>query len=103
MIDVVTTRKGEAVQNPKVITQVLNHPLAAWLWLPIRVWLGWQWLEAGWHKFTSPAWMQTGAGLKGFLAGATKLGANGQPVLHYAWYADFLKLLISSGAYVWFA
>ncbi len=103
MTSVVTTRKGHVVQNPSIITKLLNHPLAGLVWLPIRVWLGWQWLEAGWHKFTSPAWMQTGAGLKGFLAGATAVGANGQPVLHYAWYVSFLKLLISSGAYVWFA
>jgi thiosulfate dehydrogenase [quinone] large subunit len=103
MINVVTTRKGEAVQNPPIVSQLLNHPLAAWLWLPIRVWLGWQWLQAGLHKFESPAWMQTGAGLKGFLMGASAVGANGQPVIHYAWYANFLKMLVSSGAYVWFA
>jgi thiosulfate dehydrogenase [quinone] large subunit len=81
----------------------LNHPLAAWLWLPIRVWLGWQWLKAGWEKLINPAWLQTGAGLKGFLMGAAAASANGKPVIHYAWYSDFLKLLVSSGSYVWMA
>ena len=101
MINVVTTRKGAVVQEPSVITALLNHPLAAWLWLPIRVWLGWQWLNAGWEKIGNPAWMQSGAALKGFLTGAVSaMGAHG-PVIHYTWYSDFLKLLISSGSYVW--
>ncbi len=101
MINVVTTRKGAEVQNPSIVTTLLNHPLAAWLWLPIRVWLGWQWLNAGYEKVINPAWMQTGAALKGFLAGAVSaMGAHG-PVIHYTWYTNFLKLLINSGSYVW--
>jgi thiosulfate dehydrogenase [quinone] large subunit len=100
MVNAVTTRKGAVVQEPSIITKLLNHPLAAWLWLPIRAWLGWQWIEAGYHKATSAAWMQTGAGLKGFLMGSVAAQSNGSPVIHYAWYANFLKLLISSGAYV---
>ncbi len=103
MINVVTTRKGAVVQEPSLITTLLNHPLAAWLWLPIRVWLGWQWLTAGWEKITNPAWMQSGAALKGFLAGAVSaMGAHG-PVIHYTWYSNFLKVLIASNSYVWMA
>ena len=71
MVNAVTTRKGAVVQEPSIITKLLNHPLAAWLWLPIRVWLGWQWVKAGWEKLTNPAWLQTGVGLKGFLMGVT--------------------------------
>ncbi len=102
MINVVTTRKGAAVQEPSVVTTLLNHPLTAWLWLPIRVWLGWQWLNAGWEKVENPAWMQSGAALKGFLAGAVAaVSKSGAPVIHYTWYSGFLKLLLSSGSYVW--
>ena len=102
MVNVVTTRKGAVVQEPSIITLLLNRPLAAWLWLPIRVWLGWQWLNAGLEKLENPSWMQTGAALKGFLTGAVSaVGKSGSPVIHYTWYADFLKVLISSGSYVW--
>lgn len=104
MVNVVTTRKGAVVQEPSVVSTLLNHPLAAWLWLPIRVWLGWQWLVAGWDKITSPAWMQTGVALKGFLAGAASaVSSSGKPVIHYTWYIDFLKMLVSSGSFVWMA
>ncbi len=40
MINAVTTPKGAVVQEPKAVSTLLNHPLAAWLWLPIRLWLG---------------------------------------------------------------
>jgi thiosulfate dehydrogenase (quinone) large subunit len=104
MVNVVTTRKGAVVQEPSIVTMLLNHPLAAWLWLPIRVWLGWQWLVAGWEKVINPAWLQSGVALKGFLAGAAvAVSASGKPVIHYTWYADFLKMLVSSGSYVWMA
>ncbi len=103
MINVVTTRKGAVVQEPSIITALMNYPLAAWLWLPIRVWLGWQWLHAGYEKVINPAWLQTGVALKGFLTGATTVAANGKMPVNYAWYANFLKMLISSGSYVWMA
>ncbi len=103
MVNVVTTRKGAVIQEPSIIAMLLNHPLAAWLWLPVRLWLGWQWVNAGWEKLTNPAWLQTGAALKGFLSGAVAATANGKPVIHYTWYADFLRMLISSGSYVWMA
>src|SRR5512142_1614122 len=104
MINVVTTRKGAVVQEPSAITTLLNHPLAAWLWLPIRVWLGWQWLNAGYEKMINPAWTQTGAALKGFLAGAVAaVGKSGAPVIHYTWYSGFLKVLLASGSYTWMA
>ena len=103
MVNTVTTHKGAVVQEPSIITMLFNHPLAAWLWMPIRVWLGWQWLQAGWEKVTNPAWLQTGAGLKGFLMGATAVSASGKSAIEYAWYGNFLKLLISSGSYIWMA
>ncbi len=103
MVNAVTTRKGEVVQNPSIISKLLNHPLAGLIWLPIRVWLGWQWLQASLHKFESPAWMQTGAALKGFWAGAVAIPATGSAPIHYAWYRAFLQMMLNTNAYVWFA
>ncbi len=104
MVNVVTTRKGAVVQEPSIVTTLLNHPLAAFLWLPIRLWLGWQWVTAGYEKLINPAWTQSGAALKGFLAGAVAaVSKSGQPVIHYTWYSSFLSLLVSSGSYVWMA
>jgi thiosulfate dehydrogenase (quinone) large subunit len=103
MTNEVTTRKGAVVQNPSFITKLFSHPLAGLIWLPIRVWIGWQWLEAGLHKFESPAWMQTGAALKGFWMGAVAIPATGSAPIHYAWYRAFLQILLNAHAYTWFA
>jgi len=103
MVNSVTTRKGEVVQNPKIITKLLNHPLASLIWLPVRVWLGWQWLEAGLHKLENPAWMQTGVALKGFWTNAVSIPASGTPAIHYAWYRALLQMLLNAQAYTWFA
>lgn len=103
MVNSVTTRKGQIVQNPSFITKLLNHPLAGLIWLPIRVWLGWQWLEAGLHKVESAAWMQGGTALKGFWVSAIKIPATGTAPIHYAWYRSFLTFLLNAQAYTWFA
>lgn len=103
MIKAITTHKGETVQDPPFLTKLFNHPLAAWLWLPIRLWLGWQWLEAGLHKVESPTWMQTGSALKGFWAKAVAIPATGTPPIHYDWYRAFLQMLLNAQAYTWFA
>jgi thiosulfate dehydrogenase [quinone] large subunit len=103
VIKAITTRNGEAVQDPDFIHKLLNHPLAAFLWLPIRLWLGWQWIEAGLHKLQTPAWVQTGVALKGFWAKAVAIPETGSPAIHYAWYRSFLQMMLDSGAYTWFA
>jgi thiosulfate dehydrogenase [quinone] large subunit len=103
MVNSVTTRKGEVVQNPSIVSKLLNHPLAGLIWLPIRVWLGWQWLSAAIHKFESPAWMQTGAALKGFWTNAVAIPATGSAPIHYAWYRALLQMMLNANAYTWFA
>lgn len=103
MKNVVTTRKNEVVQNFPFINKLFNHPLAGLIWLPIRVWLGYQWLTAGLHKLETPAWIQTGAALKGFWTAAVAIPATGNAPIHYAWYRSFLQFLLNTQAYTWFA
>jgi thiosulfate dehydrogenase (quinone) large subunit len=103
MNNTITTRTGEAIHTPSFITKLFNHPLAGLIWLPIRVWLGWQWITASLHKLESPAWMQTGTALKGFWTAAVAIPANGTAPIHYAWYRSFLQFLLETQAYSWFA
>ena len=99
----VTTRKNETIRAPKWLTNLFNHPMAGLIWLPVRVWLGYQWIQAALHKLESAAWMQTGTALKGFWAGAVSIPAQGTPAIHYAWYRAFLQYMLSTQQYVWFA
>ena len=42
------------IQDPPIARFFFQSAAAAWLWLILRVWVGWQWLQAGEHKFTDP-------------------------------------------------
>lgn len=103
MRSTVTTRQNEVVRGPKWLNFLFNNPLAGLIWLPIRVWLGYQWIQASLHKLESPAWMQTGAALKGFWTGAVAIPAQGSAPIHYAWYRNFLQAMLNAQSYVWFA
>lgn len=100
----VTTRDGKIVQGSPLLYKLFNDTRAAWLWLPLRIWLGWQWIDAGAHKFTNPAWMDTGAALKGFWTGAVAIPeAPARPAIAFDWYRSFLQFLLDAQAYTWFA
>ena len=86
----------------------LELPWARWLfrsrpasilWLIVRLWLGWQWLSAGWGKLTAAGegnWFTHATGLQGFIAGANasydhRAQAFGHPEVNYGWYLHILN------------
>lgn len=80
-----------------------TSPLVATVWLVVRLYLGYEWLVAGWEKVTDGAWMSGGAALEGFAAGAVERGAGGDhPAIAYSWYVNFLEWIRDS-AHVWMA
>src|SRR5690348_6068663 len=64
----------------------------AWVWLLVRLYVGYQWLVAGWEKVQSAAWTGASAGsaLKGFLMGALAKTAGAHPDVS-GWYGSFLQ------------
>jgi thiosulfate dehydrogenase [quinone] large subunit len=97
------SRASHVVQDPPLAKALFDHPLAGWLWVLPRIWLGWQWVQASEHKISDPAWVQTGAALKGFWAGAVAIPAAGKPAISFVWYRAFLEMLLNAHAYTWFA
>lgn len=74
---------------------------AAVVWLVARLYLGYEWLIAGWDKVTSEAWMSGGAAVQGFAAGAIERGTQGDhPAIAYSWYVNFLEWIRDS-AHAW--
>ncbi len=93
-----------AMTDAPFVTALFTSPKWAWLWLIVRVYVGYEWLEAGWHKVTNPAWMQTGAALQGFWTNVVKIPeAPAKPAIYYDWYRSFIQSLLDNGSYVWFA
>jgi thiosulfate dehydrogenase [quinone] large subunit len=100
----VVTRKGEVVQDPPFLQKFLSDPRAGWLFLPLRIWLGYQWISASLHKIGNPDWVVTGNALKGFWAGAVAVSATtGKGAITFDWYRSFLQYMLDIQAYTWFA
>jgi thiosulfate dehydrogenase [quinone] large subunit len=103
MTSSILTGKVQPLETPSFIHFLFNDTRASILWLVVRVWLGWQWFEAGLGKTQNPAWMQTGEALKGFWSRAVMIPEQGRPPIAYDWYRNFIQSMLDSGSYVWFA
>ncbi|MBT4003406.1 MAG: DoxX family protein, partial [Chloroflexi bacterium] len=62
----VITLKGQQIQDPLFIQKLFGDTRTAWIWLVLRIWLGYKWIDASLHKIENPAWVKTGDALKGF-------------------------------------
>jgi thiosulfate dehydrogenase [quinone] large subunit len=99
----ITTRKGTLVQDPPLAQTLFNDTRMSWLWLVLRIWLGYKWIDAALHKIDNPAWVQTGDALKGFWTGAVAIPETGRPAIAFDWYRNFLQYMLDAQAYTWFA
>ncbi len=91
------------VEDPKIAQFLFKDTRAAALWLPLRIFIGWEWLDAGMHKFQDPKWMSDGTALLGFWQNAVKVPDTGKAPITYEWWRGFLQGMIDSNAHVWFA
>src|SRR5215211_3957719 len=99
----VTDEQGNVlVQDPPIAQFLFSNTKASIIWLVVRLYIGYQWLDAGWHKLNDPAWMSTGDGILGFWTRALAVN-NGKPVIAYDWYRGFIQFLVDSGSHPWFA
>lgn len=95
---------GKELQDPKFARFLFSDPRSAIFWLPVRIFVGWQWLNAGWHKFEDPKWMDGGQALLGYWQNAVKIPeAPARPAITYDWWRSFLQFLIDNEAHTWFA
>jgi thiosulfate dehydrogenase [quinone] large subunit len=111
--------------KPNTATQIPEPPIArflfadtrmAWFWLIVRVYVGYQWITAGWEKLTGTsinittfgknvggAWAFTnhdGAAILGFANGAVAKATGAHPAVQ-DWYASFLKTFVIPHPALW--
>jgi thiosulfate dehydrogenase (quinone) large subunit len=93
------------IDGPRFVRFLFHNTRAGLFWLPIRLFVGFAWLEAGWGKATDPngAWLQGGTALKGFWERAIAIPETGRPPISYEWYRDFVQFLLNGGHETWFA
>jgi thiosulfate dehydrogenase (quinone) large subunit len=104
-IEKVTDDKGRVlIQDPPIARFFFQSTMMAWLWLVVRVYVGYDFLTAGWHKFTTPEWMNgSGAGILGFWKGVLGSTPSGAPVITFDWYRSFLQYLVDTNSAGWFS
>ena len=92
------------MEDAPMVKSLFNSTKFAWLWMIVRVYVGYQWLTASLHKLESPDWMHTGAALKGYWLNAVSIPeAPAKPAIYYDWYRSFLQSMLDNQSYVWFA
>jgi thiosulfate dehydrogenase [quinone] large subunit len=74
------------------------------LWLPVRLYVGYQWFAAGSQKLGSPEWMNGGQALQRFWQHAVSTPPGFMPgAVYYGWYHAFLRFMLVQGYCPWFA
>ena len=91
------------VEGPAFTRYLFSNTRAGLFWLPIRLFLGFSWMEASLHKITGTGWLDGGAALKGYWTGAVALPEQGRPPISFEWYRDFINFLLNGGHETWFA
>jgi thiosulfate dehydrogenase [quinone] large subunit len=93
------------IESPAFTRFLFENSRAGLVWLPIRLFVGFAWLEAGWHKLTGGGWIDGGSALAGYWTNAVKIPAAdaGKPPITFEWYRDFINLLLTGHHETWFA
>jgi thiosulfate dehydrogenase [quinone] large subunit len=96
--------QGVEVEGPAFTRYLFSNTRAGLFWLPIRIFISFEWIEAGWHKLTGAGWVDGGSALLGFWKSAVAVpAAPGRPPITFEWYRTFLQSLIDNHAQGWFA
>jgi thiosulfate dehydrogenase [quinone] large subunit len=90
------------MDEPRFVKSFLGDTRWAWFWLIVRLYVGWEWLTAGWAKVTDPTWVgaKAGVSLTGFLQHSLTLATGAHPNVQ-PWYAWFVQNVVLPQAAVW--
>jgi thiosulfate dehydrogenase (quinone) large subunit len=91
------------VEDPVSWRLLLGNVFFALFWLPVRFFVGRDWLSAGWHKVVDPEWTQSGVALQSYWERAAAIPESGRPPITYDWFRQFLQYMLDNGWYTWFA
>ncbi|WP_235848920.1 MULTISPECIES: DoxX family protein [Bacillaceae] len=92
MVEVKQGRFGSEIiigENP-VSRFLFTNTRSAWIWLILRLYLGWAWLTAGWGKVGAEGWTgaNAGAAVEGYMGGALARAGEGDVAVWYAWFLE---------------
>src|ERR1035437_6975835 len=87
------------IPEPKLSVLLFADTRLSFIWLVVRLYVGWQWLIAGYAKIQNQGWVGSKAGvaLQGFLTGALSKSVGAHPDVQ-GWYAQFLQNFVIHNA-----
>jgi thiosulfate dehydrogenase (quinone) large subunit len=92
------------ISDPPLARFLFSDTRMAPVWLLIRIYVGWAWLEAGWHKVEtvgSGNYIVDGSGILAFWTRIAAIPAGpAKPAITYDWYRGFIQFLIDNHAEV---
>ena len=93
--------KGTVIADPPLARFLFSDTRMAPVWLLVRLYVGWSFLEAGWHKVqdTTPAgnYIIDGAGILAFWKRIAAVpAAPAKPAITFDWYRGFIQFLIDN-------
>ena len=99
------------VEGPAFTRYLFSNTRAGLFWLPIRIFVGFEWLTAGMHKLfpdgkpIGAGWLDGGSALEGFWTNAVKVptAAGAKPPISFEWYRGVLQFMIDNNFESWFA
>ena len=93
------------IEGPAFARFLFNNSRAGLVWLPVRLFLGFSWLESGWGKATAEGnvWLGGGSALRSYWERAAAIPEQGRPPITFEWYRDFINTLLNNNAEGWFA
>src|SRR4051812_12066902 len=93
------------IEGPAFTRYLFSNRAAGLFWLPIRLFLGFSWMEASWHKLTGGGWITDGgSALAGYWTNAVKVDpTTAKGPISFEWYRDFINFLLQGHHQTWFA
>jgi thiosulfate dehydrogenase [quinone] large subunit len=89
------SKRTTAIADPPLAQALFNDTRYAWIWLIVRVYIGWQWFTDGLDKLHTPAWVGAKAGtfLTMWVTRALTKTQGAHPDVQ-GWYAAFLAHVV---------
>ena len=93
---------GQTISDPPLARALFDDVRWSWIWLVVRLYVGWQWLSEGIEKAQTPAWIgdHAGAFLTVWVTRALTKTAGPHPDVQ-GWYGWFLSAIVLPNAATW--
>jgi thiosulfate dehydrogenase [quinone] large subunit len=90
------------IEDPPIARALFSDTRWAWIWVAVRLYVGWEWFSEGLDKVTSPVWggAHAGTALTAWLGGSLSKTKGAHPDVQW-WYGAFLKDVVLPHAAFW--